>query len=394
MTDQHLTRIRQFSIELTNVCNEDCTFCATQFISRRNGVMDFDLAKRLIKEVSDTGFCDVVTTNVMGEPTLYKQLIELVEYANSVNQRIQIITNGERLDEEMATRLLRLNPYAVGLSFHATDAESFKFKRSRLPFETYRERAFGFIDLKFQLKATTHITFNVLSTRFQRPEQFTIADSRDKLDRFAQEIFAFTRSVKKKHGLVWPVPEIFTHGNQMLLPGVSFLVHDGYHTWSNDIIPHDATVVPRSRFCAQPFEQFNVLWNGDVVLCCIDYNGELVYDNVIGKSILEVFNNEKMQTLRRAFLTNGAIPKKCQVCLGDVVNKSDGQPYQYPGETPVVSAADLMKKNVHRVVRTLYNGKTVDVIKDQFFGTKLGSKVHELVAGRPYEENEDKRNIA
>ena len=233
MKNQDLTRIRQFSIELTNVCNEDCTFCATQFISRRNGVMDFDLAKRLIKEVSDTGFCDVITTNVMGEPTLYKQLIELVEYANSVNQEVQIITNGERLDEEMATRLLSLNPYAVGLSLHATDAESFKFKRSRLSFDTYRERAFGFIDLKFKLKAKTHVTFNVLSTRFRHPEQFTIAESKEKLDRFAQEIFALTHSIKKKYGLVWPVPDLFSHGNQMLLPGVSFLLHDGYHTWSN-----------------------------------------------------------------------------------------------------------------------------------------------------------------
>ena len=170
MSNRQLSSVRQFSIELTNVCNEDCTFCATQFITRRNGVMDFDLARRLIKEVSDNGFCDVITTNVMGEPTLYKQLIELVEYANSVNQKVQIITNGERLDEEMATRLLRLNPYAVGLSFHATDPESFTFKRSRLSYETYRQRAFGFIDLKFKLEAKTHITFNVLSTRFQQPE--------------------------------------------------------------------------------------------------------------------------------------------------------------------------------------------------------------------------------
>ena len=284
----------------------------------------------------------------------------------------------------------------MGLSSHATDPESFTFKRSRLSYETYRQRAFGFIDLKFKLEAKTHITFNVLSTRFQQPEQFTIAESQQKLDRFGQEIFAFTRSIKKKYGLVWPVPDIFSHGNQMLLPGVSFLLHDGYHTWSNDIIPHDATVIPRSRFCSQPFEQFNVLWNGDVVLCCIDYNGEgeLVYDNVLDKSILEVFNNEKMQALRHEFLTNGAIPKKCQVCLGDVVNTSDGQPYQYHGETPDFSLPDRMKRNVHRVVRLLYEGNAGAVIKDRLLGTKLGSRVHNAFAGRPYEEDINKRNIA
>ena len=335
MGTKRLARVRQFSMELTNVCNEDCTFCATQFITRRNGVMDFDLAKRLIKEVSDTGFCDVITTNVMGEPTLYKQLLDLVEYANTVGQKIQILTNGERLDEEFATRLLQLNPYGVGISFHSTDAASFKFKRSRLSFDTYRERAFGFIDLKFKLQAKTRITFNVLSTRFQQAEQFTIANS--------QEIFALARSVKKRYGLVWPVPEVFTHGVQMLLPGVSFMVHDGYFTWSNTIIPHDATVIPRSGFCPNPFEQFIVLWNGDAALCCIDYNGELAYDNVVGKSILDVFNNEKMRALRHEFLTNGAIPAKCQICLGDVVNTSDGQPYAYDGETPHLGLTDLMK---------------------------------------------------
>ena len=388
-----LTRVRQFSIELTNVCNEDCTFCATQFINRRNGVMDFELAKRLIKEVADTDFCDVVTTNVMGEPTLYKQLIDLVEYANSVNQKVQIITNGERLDEQLATRLLKLNPYAVGLSFHATDAESFKFKRSRLSFDTYRERAFGFIDLKFKLKATTNITFNVLSTRLRSADQFTIAESKEKLDRFAAEIFEFTHGIKKKYGLRWPVPDLFTHGNQMLLPGVSFLLHDGYHTWSNQIIPEDATVVPRSRYCGEPFEQFNVLWNGDVVLCCIDYNGELVYDNVVDKSILDVFNNDRMRALRREFLRGGDIPTKCQHCLGEVVNTSDGQPYQYRGETPVLTAGERVKKNVHRAVRLFYNGNVAAVLKDRLLGTRLGSRLHDVVAGRPYELDPDKRNM-
>jgi len=44
----------------------------------------------------------------------------------------------------------------------------------------------------------------------------------------------------------------------------------------------------------------SILWNGDVVPCCIDFYGDYVIGNVKYSSLKELWNNKKMGHLRKA----------------------------------------------------------------------------------------------
>jgi len=67
------------------------------------------------------------------------------------------------------------------------------------------------------------------------------------------------------------------------------------------------------------------LWNGDVVLCCYDYDGFNVVGNVNGHSMVDIWNGKRVEQLRELFIeraTRGL--KLCSTCYLAPHNFSTG----------------------------------------------------------------------
>lgn len=79
----------------------------------------------------------------------------------------------------------------------------------------------------------------------------------------------------------------------------------------------DISITPRNDFaltCAStPFYDRNVLLpNGDVVLCCMDYNLKHVIGNLLTQSYDEIMNGEKLKEIIKM---NEAVGfDKCSIC--------------------------------------------------------------------------------
>ena len=43
---------------------------------------------------------------------------------------------------------------------------------------------------------------------------------------------------------------------------------------------------------------FNILYNGDVIMCCNDYTKKIILGNVKDESIKEIWNSKKYQSIR------------------------------------------------------------------------------------------------
>jgi radical SAM protein with 4Fe4S-binding SPASM domain len=54
--------------------------------------------------------------------------------------------------------------------------------------------------------------------------------------------------------------------------------------------------------CHLPFCQMNVLFNGDVIICCHDWNRATVVGNAKTSSLREIWNSKKMNEIRRLIL--------------------------------------------------------------------------------------------
>lgn len=74
---------------------------------------------------------------------------------------------------------------------------------------------------------------------------------------------------------------------------------------------HDGGV---QRICEHLNDTFTILANGDVVPCCYDLKGEVVFGNVLEESIFDIWNGEKMREFREKMF-NGKVDSLCKKCI-------------------------------------------------------------------------------
>jgi MoaA/NifB/PqqE/SkfB family radical SAM enzyme len=54
--------------------------------------------------------------------------------------------------------------------------------------------------------------------------------------------------------------------------------------------------------CTRLFKQAYIMFNGDLVLCCVDYSREQVLGNIVGSSVHDVWNGPVAREIRRKYL--------------------------------------------------------------------------------------------
>lgn len=113
--------IPSINYHLTKSCNMKCKFCFATFNDL--GVVKHNLenSKKIILEIAKNGFTKI--TFAGGEPTLIKELPEIVKYAKEVGLITTIVTNGAKLSEDSLLR--KLAPYLdwVALSIDTLNDE-------------------------------------------------------------------------------------------------------------------------------------------------------------------------------------------------------------------------------------------------------------------------------
>lgn len=81
-------------------------------------------------------------------------------------------------------------------------------------------------------------------------------------------------------------------------------------SWNGNI---DVSTVKRKPLpCGHIFEYMNIASNGDMVLCCLDYNHDFNLGNV-RDGVMKVWHGERFNKIRRNQI-NGIFPKMCKKC--------------------------------------------------------------------------------
>ena len=69
------------------------------------------------------------------------------------------------------------------------------------------------------------------------------------------------------------------------------------------------------RGCSTPLTTFNIMSNGDVILCCDDFSNKLILGNVNETSIKEIWNSNELLSIKKLH-KEGNFPelKVCSNC--------------------------------------------------------------------------------
>jgi len=258
-------------IESTNLCNAKCVFCPRDEMHRRQGVMDFDLYRKVVDECAALGITHVRVHNY-GEPFLDKQLVEKVRYAKSKGiAEVGMISNGSLITEDLARGMIDAGLDAINISVDASGKEVFEATRLHLKYDDVIQN----VRTLARLRNESGRTHPKLILSFVR--QNNSAEEASFIKEWSQ---------------------------------VADKIHiTDLHNWAGTLNAKSDVQFP----CYRLWLTFTVLWDGRVSMCCADFDGRHVFGDLKSQTIAEVWNSPLYRAARRQHLESGG-PEICRSC--------------------------------------------------------------------------------
>lgn len=332
--------INNFYLELTNKCNFHCDFCPSDLQKRAIGFMDLEFAKKMYAEVARTNLVGQVDLHLMGEPTLHPKLIDILEAGAALNVKTELVTNGSTLSAKMVPRILDAL-YGTIAASHMTPTEgTYKYRgKVGLSWERYIESIQLLVRDYIKRLANGEETRNEVELRIMITKDTAanvdILESNHEAIAILREWVTFAKQVESELGMV-PFDRKEPNSDSIrkkgcqgfmdyqLQRGIKLVFWEAF-TFANSRVGDEYALEFRedTAFCPHPFNDFGVLWNGDVTLCCMDYDGQLKVGNIQETPLEEVLQGQAAQDLRASMLGKLPLPTVCQTCQARPVMRSD-----------------------------------------------------------------------
>lgn len=249
-------------VEPTNICNLDCRFCPYGRQKRRSGYMGVELFRKIVDECAGR---DVkLWLHFLGEPLLNRDLSILVAYAKEMRiPQVGLSTNAFFLTPKIGEQLIRAGLDRLECSVDGFDPASYLHLRRSAGFDRVVENIKGFLQLKRDLDADRLI----VSIQFMKTPG--ILENLPAIRQF------------------WK-PWLGARDFIMTIEDISFAG-----------AMRDARQAGRREPCHWLWNYLVILWNGDVVTCASDYDGERVMGNLREQRLLDIWHGHVYRELRQ-----------------------------------------------------------------------------------------------
>lgn len=231
--------------------------------------MTFDRFKIIIDKLIQKTNIRRLSLN-MGEPFMNKYIFRMISYAKRKGFFVYISTNGQLMTEDYIINTIKTRVDALKFSIEGYTPEMYKNIRIGGDFE----KVFHNVVLMKQLR-----------------------------DRVKSSLY------------IW-ISTILMKGNENLLEFIKFwgpycdeieYTNPGDHIGLVDnsgISLSDKWHLRRSCPQIKPFRELDVLSNGDVVICCVDFHAKCVLGNLLEQDFDDIWQSEKMTDIREKAYTN------------------------------------------------------------------------------------------
>lgn len=248
-------------IETSTNCNESCTFCSYSLLRRKHGKMDIMLFNRLIEEHSQIAVNpQLLFPASIGEPFLDELFLEFVKRASKYYNKISAFSNGSLLSEDTVERYIDFGGTELLLTLHGYTADEYV----RITRTDYYEVVRKNILESARINNRRGNPLNIILDVYVR--------NNIEVDEYIEEL-------------------------RQLGVYVNILCIDQTHNWAGKI--YNQTPTKRTRSCQRIYKQFGVQYDGSVVPCVVDSDGEYVLGNCYDQSLSEIFTSHQYVALTR-----------------------------------------------------------------------------------------------
>ncbi len=274
-------------IEPVSSCNLRCPFCfqTDKSFTRKPfmGIMDLEFFKKVVDDADEIGV-GAITIASRGEPTLHKNLKNMLEYISKKKNifEIKLNSNATFLKEEICHSIFINNVNQVVISADHYEKKDFERLRLGSKFEKIVEN----VDMLFNIRKK-HYPNSITEIRVSG------VDNDRNLDRKKFEKFWIKRSDHVSAG--FPLERWDTYNNKI-------------HEDINDP-------------CENLWDRMYVWFDGKVNPCDADYKSYLSYGNAKNNSIKDIWNSKKINSIREQHLNNQRkLIDPCNKCGATFIN--------------------------------------------------------------------------
>lgn len=278
-------RIASLNIELASACNLNCSFCPSHKVQKYgirrkgDGVMSSDIFERI---AGDDSIIKPVKTLILhkdGESLLNKNIGKFIALAKkkSLAHIVTLTTNGILLSAQKLQELEKSGLDTITISIDAVaQYPPYGFKDSN-NYNTLEKNVAAILSKKWKLKS-----INLSFINFTQKDY--LANSL-----FLQKFVKYAENSKKIN-----------------------IIFNQYHNWSGSIENSGYKI---DFPCDYPWYGMAVNYDGNVSVCCVDWNSDLLIGNVRTQTLGDIWRGSGLKKIRKIHLSGNlkSLPV-CQKC--------------------------------------------------------------------------------
>ena len=262
-------------VEITNICNMNCSFCHGH--SRRKRRMTKDEFSLVLDKLS--GVTEYVYYHLMGEPLTHPDLPSFLKTAKDRGFNSVITTNGTLL-KKCGADILKEGIHKVSISVHSFE------NGTQEDFERYMSDIADFADVA---------NSNGVIIVFRLWNNGSEDNMNDSVLEFLKSRFSEEWKENSKG---------YRIRNKM------FLEWGDRFGWPDK----DAPIQGENVFCYGLRDHFGILCDGTVVPCCLDSDGVINLGNIFEKDIADILSSDRAKAMVDGFSCRKATEELCRRC--------------------------------------------------------------------------------
>jgi radical SAM protein with 4Fe4S-binding SPASM domain len=284
------------SFELTNICNLHCPLCpTTNVMKRKKGMMTLEDFKVIARKLKEAGVKQL-DMNYAGEMTLNPNIFKMIKYANSLGLKSEVSTNGT---SAKTRELIEAEPTSILFAMDGITKKTQEAYRRNSKFEDVYKHLKELCYYKKKLNTKTMIIWQFIPMKHNEHEikdviRIAKEIGVDRLDLKTASLFDEILGKDKK-----------TLAEKFLPKNKTYTRYSAEQTINKPI------------FCPAIYMPL-ILYNGDVTLCCYDYDGKYSFGNILTEnSFKKIWKSQRLKKIRRSIIKlTLPLCQKCTMGVG------------------------------------------------------------------------------
>ncbi len=264
-------------LEITNQCNLNCSFCPKT--RRKPGRLTVETFTHLAEKIRP--HTEFLYLHVMGEPLCHPHLLTFLQVAGDLGFRVILTTNGTLLPQVGEGLLQAKALHKINLSLHAFEAND------GVDMDKYLDGCLDFAQKSRETGLLCSLRLWNLGEGLHRENDHIL----EKLETYFPKAWAEnTKGYRLANRL------FLEWGEKFQWPDLS------------------AEDLGESCFCYGLRDQVAVHWDGTVVPCCLDHEGDIPLGNLFETTLEEILQGDRARNLYQGFSGRKAVEPLCRRC--------------------------------------------------------------------------------